>query len=190
MKDKDVYVNLFMSNEADLEVGKESVVLEQQTRYPWDGDVAVSVKKNKAGEFAMKIRIPGWVRGQVVPSDLYRYSDGKRLGYSVKVNGQPVESELQDGYFTIERQWKKGDKVEVHFDMEPRVVKAHAKVEADRGRVAVERGPLVYCAEWPDNDFDIMSVLVNRRPPVRDGGETGHALRPDGNQDGCAGVGL
>ena len=139
-------------------------LLEQQTRYPWDGDVAVSVKKNKAGEFAMKIRIPGWVRGQVVPSDLYRYSDGKRLGYSVKVNGQPVESELQDGYFTIERRWKKGDKVEVHFDMEPRVVKAHAKVEADRGRVAVERGPLVYCAEWPDNDFDIMSVLVNRRP--------------------------
>ena len=164
VKDKDVYVNLFMSNEANLEVGKKSVVLEQQTRYPWDGDVAVSVKKNKVGAFAMKIRIPGWVRGQVVPSDLYRYSDGKRLGYSVKVNGQSVESELQDGYFTIERRWKKGDKVEVHFDMEPRVVKAHAKVEADRGRVAVERGPLVYCAEWPDNDFDIMSVLVNRRP--------------------------
>ena len=164
VKDKDVYVNLFMSNEANFEVGKKSVVLEQQTRYPWDGDVAVSVKKNKVGAFAMKIRIPGWVRGQVVPSDLYRYSDGKRLGYSVKVNGQPVESELQDGYFTIERRWKKGDKVEVHFDMEPRVVKAHAKVEADRGRVAVECGPLVYCAEWPDNDFDIMSVLVNRRP--------------------------
>ena len=83
-------------------MGKKSVVLEQQTRYPWDGDVAVSVKKNKVGAFAMKIRIPGWVRGQVVPSDLYRYSDGKRLGYSVKVNGQPVESELQDGYFTID----------------------------------------------------------------------------------------
>lgn len=164
VKDKDVYVNLFMSNEANLEVDKKGVVLGQQTRYPWDGDVAVSVKKNKAGAFAMKIRIPGWVRGQVVPSGLYRYSDGKRLGYSVKVNGQPMESELQDGYFTIERRWKKGDKVEVHFDMEPRVVKAHAKVEADRGRVAVERGPLVYCAEWPDNDFDIMSVLVNRRP--------------------------
>ena len=164
VKDKDVYVNLFMSNEANLEVDKKGVVLEQQTRYPWDGDVAVSVKKNKAGAFAMKIRIPGWVRGQVVPSDLYRYSDGKRLGYSVKVNGQPMESELQDGYFKIERRWKKGDKVEVHFDMEPRVVKAHAKVEADRGRVAVERGPLVYCAEWPDNDFDITSVLVNRRP--------------------------
>ena len=164
VKDKDVYVNLFMSNEARLEVGKKDVELEQQTRYPWTGDVTVSVKKNKAGTFALKIRIPGWVRGQVVPSDLYRYADGKKLGYSVKVNGEPVEGELQQGYFTIARKWKKGDKVEVHFDMEPRVVKAHAKVEADRGRVAVERGPLVYCAEWPDNDFNITGVLMNRRP--------------------------
>ena len=100
VKDKDVYVNLFMSNEANLEVGKKSVVLEQQTRYPWDGDVAVSVKKNKAGEFAMKIRIPGWVRGQVVPSDLYRYSDGKRLGYSARRlfhDRTPVEEGRQGG---------------------------------------------------------------------------------------------
>ena len=164
VKDKDVYVNLFMSNEADLKVGKKDVVLEQQTRYPWTGDVTVSVKKNKAGTFALKIRIPGWVRGEVVPSDLYRYADGKRLGYAVKVNGEPVEAELQSGYFTIERKWKKGDRVEVHFDMEPRVVKAHHKVEADRGLVAVERGPLVYCAEWPDNDFDLTNMLVNRTP--------------------------
>ena len=164
VKDRDVYVNLFMSNEASLKVGKKDVVLEQQTRYPWTGDVAVSVKKNKAGTFALKIRIPGWVRGEVVPGDLYRYADGKRLGYAVKVNGEPVEAELQSGYFTIERKWKKGDRVEVHFDMEPRVVKAHRKVEADRGLVAVERGPLVYCAEWPDNDFDLTNMLVNRQP--------------------------
>ena len=167
VKDKDVYVNLFMSNEANLEVGKKDVVLEQQTRYPWNGDVAVAVKKNKAGTFAMKIRIPGWVLGQVVPSDLYRYNDGKRLSYSVKLNGEPVESELQDGYFTIERKWKKGDRVEVHFDMEPRVVVANSKVEADRGRVAVERGPVVYCAEWPDNDFNIRNLLMAREPQFK-----------------------
>ena len=167
VKDKDVYVNLFMSNEANLEVGKKDVVLEQQTRYPWNGDIAVAVKKNKAGTFAMKIRIPGWVRGQVVPSDLYRYNDGKRLSYSVKLNGEPVESELQDGYFTIERKWKKGDRVEVHFDMEPRVVVANSKVEADRGRVAVERGPVVYCAEWPDNDFNIRNLLMAREPQFK-----------------------
>lgn len=71
----------------------------------------------------MKIRIPGWVRNQVVPSDLYTYSDGKRLSYTVKVNGEPVQSELKDGYFCIDRRWKKGDKIAVHFDMEPRTVK-------------------------------------------------------------------
>ena len=164
VKDKEVYVNLFMSNSADLKVKGKDVSLEQSTVYPWTEDVTITVKKNKAGNFAMKIRIPGWVRGEVVPSDLYRYSDGERLTYSVKVNGTPVEAELQKGYFTIDRKWKKGDRVEVHFDMAPRVVKAHRKVAADRGRVAIERGPIVFCAEWPDNDFDIMTVLMNRNP--------------------------
>lgn len=165
VKDNQVYVNLYLSNKATLKIGRKSVTLSQETRYPWNGDIALTVDKNSAGRFAMKLRIPGWVRNQVVPSDLYTYTDGKRLSYQVKVNGELQEAELgADGYFTITRQWKKGDKVELHFDMEPRVVKANARVEADRGRVAVERGPLVYCAEWPDNDFDVLSVLLNRQP--------------------------
>ena len=164
VKDKDVYVNLFMSNEANLTVGGKKVTLKQTTEYPWNGDVNVEVTRNSAGQFAMKIRIPGWVKGEVVPSDLYTFTDGKRLKYNVKVNGEEVTAELQNGYFTIDRKWKKGDKVSVHFDMEPRTVKAHGKVEADRGRIAIERGPVVYCAEWPDNDFDVLSVLMNRNP--------------------------
>ncbi len=164
VKDNDVYVNLFMSNTADLDVKGKEVVISQSTNYPWNGKVSITVDKNKAGKFAMKIRIPGWVRNQVVPSDLYSYDDGKRLGYTVKVNGQPVTATLEKGYFTIDRNWKKGDKVEVDFEMEPRVVVANSKVEADRGRVAVERGPIVYCAEWPDNDFDVLSVLINQNP--------------------------
>ncbi len=164
VKDRDVYVNLFMSNTADLDVAGKKLVLSQSTRYPWNGDVNIKVDKNNAGKFTMKIRIPGWVRNQVVPSDLYTYSDGKRLGYTVTLNGTPLTGELKDGYFCIDRQWKKGDQVDVHFDMEPRTVKANNKVEADRGRVAVERGPIVYCAEWPDNDFDVLSVFMNRNP--------------------------
>jgi hypothetical protein len=113
----------------------------------------------------MKIRIPGWVKNQVVPSNLYQYTDGKRLSYGIMVNGQLVNGELtSDGYFTISRKWKKGDKVQIHFDMEPRTVRANNKVEADRGMISVERGPLVYCAEHPDNSFDIMSALVNQEP--------------------------
>ena len=164
VKHDQVYVNLFMGNEAELKVGGKKVSLHQETRYPWDGHVTLTVDKNSAGTFAMKIRIPGWVRNQVVPSDLYTYSDGKRPDYSVKVNGEEVTSALEQGYFTIERKWKKGDRVELQLDMEVRTVKANGKVEADRGRVAVERGPIVYCAEWPDNDFNVLSLLMNQHP--------------------------
>jgi DUF1680 family protein len=164
VKDKNVYVNLFLGNSGSLKVKGKEVELAQTTNYPWDGDIALDVKKNNAGQFALKIRIPGWVQNQPVPSDLYTYSDSYRPGYTVRVNGQDVKADLDKGYFTIDRKWKKGDRVEIHFDMQARTVKAHGKVEADRGRIAVERGPIVYCAEWPDNDFDINGMIVNQSP--------------------------
>ena len=166
VKDNALYVNLFMSNTMTQKVGGKAVTLSQKTAYPWNGDVEITIDKTALKkEMALKVRIPGWVRNETVPSDLYTYVDGKRLGYTVTVNGVPVESKLEQGYFTISRKWKKGDKVEVHFDMEPRVVKAHALVQADAGRIAVEKGPVVYCAEWPDNPgFSVRSVLMNQAP--------------------------
>lgn len=163
VKDDQVYVNLFMSNRGELKVNRKKVVLEQETSYPWNGDIRIRVAQGNL-VFTMNLRIPGWVRGEVLPSDLYRYADGQKLGYMVTVNGEPVEGELQKGYLQIERRWKKGDVVEVHFDMQPRVVKANDKVTADHGRVAVERGPVVYCAEWPDNDFNVHNILLNQHP--------------------------
>ena len=165
VKDKNVYVNLFLSSKSTLAVGGKKVTLNQTTNYPWDGDITISVDQSSAGLFTMKIRIPGWVKGQPVPSDLYTYTDNKRLDHSVSVNGEIVNSKSDnDGYLNITRRWKKGDKVQIHFDMEPRVVRANNKVEADRGMVVVERGPLVYCAEHPDNKFDIFSALLNQDP--------------------------
>ena len=163
VKDDQVYVNLFLSNRAELKVNRKKLVLEQETGYPWNGDIRIRVAQGNL-PFTMHLRIPGWVRGSVLPSDLYRYADGQELGYTVTVNGEPVAGELQKGYLLIDRKWKKGDVVEVHFDMKPRVVKANGKVEADRGRVAIERGPLVYCAEWPDNDFNVHNILLNQHP--------------------------
>ncbi len=165
VKDRNVYVNLFLSNKTDLTIGDKRVSLEQTTEYPWDGDIALKVTHNSAGQWTMKIRIPGWVRSEVVPSNLYEYADGKRLAYKVTINGKKAQATLNsDGYLTIDRKWRKNDVVGIHFDMQPRVVKANRKVEADRGKVSIERGPLVYCAEWPDNDFDLMSVLINQQP--------------------------
>ena len=166
VKDNALYVNLFMPNTMTQKVAGKAVTLTQKTGYPYDGDIEIAIDKTALKkEMALKVRIPGWVRGDVVPSDLYSYVDGKHPGYTVTVNGVPVESALEQGYFTISRKWKKGDKVVVHFDLEPRVVKAHAEVKADVGRIAVERGPVVYCAEWPDNPgFSVRSVLMNQEP--------------------------
>jgi len=164
VKDRNVYVNLFLSNKSSLTVAGSKVNLSQTTDYPWNGDIAVTVDKNSAGQFAMKIRIPGWVKGQVLPSDLYQYSDGRQLGYSVTVNGAVEGGMTDDGYFTIDRRWKKGDKLMIHFDMAPRTVRANDQVEADRGMISIERGPLVYCAEHPDNSFDIAGALINQKP--------------------------
>lgn len=152
VKDDNLYVNLFASNTATVKVQGKDVVLEETTAYPWNGDIKIRVLKNKNKSLNLKIRIPGWVLGNVVPGNLYRYSDGKQLGYSVTVNGKPVHSdELVKGYFGVERV-SKGDVIRIHFDMQPRLVKADNRVVADRGRVAVECGPLVYCAEAADNN--------------------------------------
>jgi len=160
----DVYINLFMSNHSDLKVNGKTVELNQSTNYPWTGDVNLEVSPKSKQDFILKIRVPGWVQNEVVPGNLYSYTDKKTLGYTVKVNGKVVTSTIEKGYFSINRTWKKGDKVEVHFDMEARTVKPNPAVEADRGKIAVERGPVVYCAEWPDNDFNIFSIILNKKP--------------------------
>lgn len=163
VKDDAFYVNLFASNETTVKINGKAVTIQQTTNYPWDGDIQMTMKKANS-LFALKIRIPGWVRGQVVPSDLYNYTDGKHLSYTITVNGEIVNGQLENGYFVINRKWKAGDKVEVHFDMEPRLVRANGQVAADKGRAAIERGPLVYCAEWADNTCDVLSVLLNQEP--------------------------
>ena len=165
VKDRQLYINLFAGNTATMQVGGKDVVLEQQTSYPWDGDITITVKKNQAKAFDMLVRIPEWVNGTPVPSDLYQFSDGVKGSYSVKVNGQPVSGKLVKGYLVINRQWKKGDVVSIHFDMPVRTITAHEKVKADQGRIAVERGPLVYCAEGADNQgFSIFDFLMPRQP--------------------------
>ena len=183
VKDRNLYVNLFLANSATMKVGGKEVKLSQETQYPWNGDIALKIENNRAGRFNLKIRIPGWVQGRPVPSDLYEYSDGKRPSYSVLVNGKKADAQLEkDGYYTINRAWKKGDVVSIHFDMDVRTVRANNKVVADRGQIAVERGPLVYCAEWPDNNFDIMGMLVNQSPAFATGEKPMSAFIPADRQ--------
>ena len=165
VRDNNLYVNLFAANTATIQVNGKDVILEETTNYPWDGDISIKVLKNKAKAFNMLIRIPGWVQNEVVPSDLYSFSDDIFSTYEVSVNGQRVDGELENGYLVINRNWKKGDVVSIHFDMPARTVVANPRVADDRGRVAVERGPLVYCAEWADNEgVNPHHLLLPRQP--------------------------
>ena len=165
VRDNNLYVNLFAANTATIQVNGKDVTLEETTNYPWDGDISIKVLKNKAKTFNMLIRIPGWVLNQVVPSDLYSFSDDIFSTYEVSVNGQRVDGALENGYLVINRNWKKGDVVSIHFDMPVRTVVANPRVADDRGRIAVERGPLVYCAEWADNEgVNPHHLLLPRQP--------------------------
>ena len=165
VRDNDLYVNLFAANTATLALGGKNVTIQQETNYPWEGDIAIKVLQNKAKTFNMMVRIPGWVQSRVVPSDLYAYNDDIFSTYEITVNGQKVDSELENGYMVINRNWKKGDVVRIHFDMPVRTVVASPRVSDDRGRVAVERGPLVYCTEWADNEgIDPHHLLLSRKP--------------------------
>ena len=148
------YVNLFVDSDARLVLAGGEVRLSQRTEYPWSGAVKLTVGdiKLQTSNFKLNVRIPGWCVGRPVPSDLYsQVSPGGLSDFSVKVNGAPFAVRPQKGYCVIDRAWKAGDTVEIAMNMPVRRVKAHENVKADRGRLAVERGPVVYCAEGADN---------------------------------------
>jgi hypothetical protein len=151
-KGNTLYVNLFVASTAEVKMeGGATLKVVQETRYPWDGAVKITVRPDHRGPFALNVRIPGWARGQAVPSDLYRFADTAGEPVTLKVNGQAVPLLLEKGYARLERQWKPGDVVELALPMPIRRVVAHPSVEADQGRVALQRGPIVFAAEWPDN---------------------------------------
>ena len=156
-----------MANTMHDSVKNGDVSLKMDTQYPWDDMVKIEVTEAPRKGFNLKLRIPGWVRGQVLPSDLYEYDDDVNLGYKVTLNGEEVKADLQKGYFCIDRQWKPGDVVTLQMDMEPRIVKANDLVKDDEGRIAIERGPVVYCAEWPDNpDLKVREVVLSEHPQL------------------------
>ncbi len=158
---KDVlYVNLFVASDATAEVAGGKVSLVQETRYPWDGRVSLRIAPSSPRAFEVRVRIPGWARERPVPSDLYRYVDASGSGYELRVNGGVVPASLSDGYAVLSRTWKAGDLVTLNLPMPVRRVVADDRVADDRGRIALERGPLVYCVEGIDNGGSIGDVVV------------------------------
>ena len=156
----DIYINLFIGGESTIKLGQSTVTMAQSTLYPWDGGIKVTVDPSASSEFAVKIRIPGWARNQPVPSDLYRYLDESNQSMTLKVNGHALSYSTDKGYAIVKRLWKKGDVVEINFPMPVRRVVSNEKLLDDKGRVALERGPILFCAEWPDNKDGNVTNLV------------------------------
>ncbi len=162
VKGDSLYVNLFAAGTADITLGTgREVTIVQDTRYPWDGVVKMTVTPAVPGTFGLHVRIPGWARNQPVPTDLYRFMDTYTAAPTIVVNGKPVSMTLDKGYVSITRAWRAGDTVELTLPMNVRRVVANDKVEADRDRVALQRGPIVYAAEWPDNpDGKVRNIVL------------------------------
>lgn len=148
---KSIYVNLFAENRADVPYKEKIVSIEQKTQYPWNGNIAITVDPQEAENFNLKIRIPGWAKNEVVPSDLYSFTNNSDKKVEIKVNGKPYDYKEEKGYAVIKNDWNKGDKIEISLPMQARTVKANKLVEADKDLLSVEYGPLVYCAEFVDN---------------------------------------
>lgn len=160
---KDVYVNLFVGGNSKLKVGDTEVELVQKTQYPWNGDVEIDVTPNKNDKFTLLVRIPGWAKNRPVPSDLYTYVDGSKPQVKVLVNGSETKKHTRAGYWVIEREWKKGDKVTLTMDMPVRRVEANPQVRYDKGLLAMERGPILYALESIDQKRDyIFDIVIPR----------------------------
>ena len=158
--DRSLYVNLFVGSRANVKLGNTNVAIVQETRYPWDGAVKVTVSPQAPQEFAVFVRIPGWTRDLPVPSQLYHYLPAPHQAYSLTVNGLAVPMAVEKGYARIERQWKSGDTIQFNLPMPVRRVLANEKVADDRGMVALERGPIVFCMERADNPNGVFDLLV------------------------------
>lgn len=165
---KELYVNLFISNDADIKMGNKTVSISQKANFPWDGKVVFTINSGSSGKFDMKIRIPGWALNEAIPGGLYMFTDQNNEPIKISVNDEEFElASLVDGYALISRHWKPGDKVEVDFPMPVRKVIADERVIEDIDKIAFQRGPVIYCAEWPDNkDGNVLNLVLKKNAEV------------------------
>lgn len=158
-----LYTNLYASNEANVALKDQDVLVAQSTSYPWDGKVRFTVNPEQKGEFTIKFRIPGWSRNIVLPGDLYQYASKDETSNKLSLNGEELDVVADNGYFTVTRTWEPGDEVELEFPMSVRKVIANPKVEEDKDKMSLEYGPIVYAVEEIDNKgtFDAIQITTD-----------------------------
>lgn len=157
----ELFVNLYAQSTAHLNIEGNKITLEQKSAFPWEGLVNFDVEPAKKGKFTLKLRIPGWAENTPVPGDLYRFADNQEDKIILKINGKAIQASRENGYLLIERVWKKGDQVELFMPMPVRRILANEKVADDAGKMALQRGPIVYCIEGVDqHDKHIFNKII------------------------------
>lgn len=155
-----LWVNLFIGSNTNVQIGKQQVPVEMSTNYPWDGNIKIAFQPKTKTRFKLHVRIPGWVQGEAVPGDLYVFEDKTAAPVTLNLNGKTIPVKIENGYAVIEREWKKGDLVELILPMDVKRIVAKADVKQDEGRVALQRGPLVYCVEGADNEGQAWNFVL------------------------------
>lgn len=158
-----IYCGFYIGSETSIPMAGGNVTLKQQTAYPFDGNISIEVTPQSEGEeFTLWLRVPTWSGEKFVPGELYDYADENGAKVVARINGRKVRSEIVNGFIPVRREWKAGDRVELELPMPVRYSVADERVEADRGRVCITRGPLVFCAEEPDNAEQVSGYVVDK----------------------------
>lgn len=162
VRDSSLYVNLYGQSEGEVNIGGTKVKLTQSTNYPWEGRISLSVSPATPKTFTVRVRVPEWAQGRPVPSDLYSYAGAPSSDerWAVRAPGISAAPALDHGYVTLTREWRAGDVVEIAFPMPVQRVLGNPHVAATQGRVAYERGPVVYCIEDVDRALSLEAATV------------------------------
>lgn len=187
--EREIFVNLYVASKVETSLAGANITIEQETDYPWDGDIDINLTVAQPATFALRLRIPSFAQGKPLPSSLYRYLDDCGETVALTVDGEELSVELRDGYIEISRRWSGLSRISLRLPMPIRRVLAHQAVADLEGMVALERGPLVYALEEEDNGrvldlalSDSSPLTITREPNLLGGitSISGEAQAPNG----------
>ena len=160
--DQGFWVNLYVGSSTTQKFKKQDVNFTLQTHYPSDGTIKLYIEPKSKAKIAVHLRIPGWAQHEPVPGGLYQFQhqDSIASGFTLRVNDKDVPFTLEKGYAVIDREWKKGDVITLTLPMDVREIISRPEVKQDNDRVALQRGPLVYCIEGADNDGKAWNIVL------------------------------
>ena len=162
--EKGIWVNLFIANQTEFNLSGEKVSVEMNTQFPWDGTIEILVNPDTKKRFTINLRIPGWIQENPVPGKLYSFLKEETAPFTLMVNGEKANFRQENGYAVLDREWKKGDRITYSLPMEIRELQSRPEVLANTNRIAIQRGPLVYCIEGADNSGKVLQLSVGSKP--------------------------